>query len=184
MEKLKPWGLALKNLLNASGLSQNALVKLADMDNNEFYRMCRGSRGPGVKQLDRVLRAMNRTWHDWADAYEAVKAETSKAPSRKAKVHPFPIQRQKALKLEEEETAEAEKKPYYDAKVEIPYDIMADIEKFLMTNPTQKEVDRFYREYLLKRFLPRADAVRKEFEAALKKGEAKKRKGQRTRGTA
>ena len=73
MEEIKPWGKALKNLLLASGLSQNAMVKRAKIENNEFYRMCRGPRGPGTKQLDKVLRAMGMTWYDWAEAFESVK---------------------------------------------------------------------------------------------------------------
>ena len=74
MEELKPWGTALKNLLLASGLSQNMMVKKAQIENNEFYRMCRGPRGPGTKQLDKVLGAMGMTWYDWAEAFESVKA--------------------------------------------------------------------------------------------------------------
>ena len=80
MEEIKPWGKALKNLLLASGLSQNVMVKRAKIENNEFYRMCRGPRGPGTKQLDKVLRAMGMTWYDWAEAFESVK---------KYKTHPL-----------------------------------------------------------------------------------------------
>ena len=77
MEEIKPWGKALKNLLLASGLSQNVMVKKAKIENNEFYRMCRGPRGPGTKQLDKVLRAMGMTWYDWAEAFESVKKYTA-----------------------------------------------------------------------------------------------------------
>ena len=85
MEEIKPWGKALKNLLLASGLSQNVMVKRAKIENNEFYRMCRGPRGPGTKQLDKVLRAMGMTWYDWAEAFESVnthKAHPLAAESR------------------------------------------------------------------------------------------------------
>ena len=85
MEEIKPWGKALKSLLLASGLSQNVMVKRAKIENNEFYRMCRGPRGPGTKQLDKVLRAMGMTWYDWAEAFESVK--TYKAPSLAAEPH-------------------------------------------------------------------------------------------------
>ena len=78
MEEVKPWGKALKNLLLASGLSQNAMVKRAKIENNEFYRMCRGPRGPGTKQLDKVLKAMGMTWYDWAEAFESVKTNKTR----------------------------------------------------------------------------------------------------------
>lgn len=76
MKPLQPWGAALKYLLEKTGQSQNEVVKRAEMDNNEFYRMCRGERGPGVRQLGRILEAMSLTWHDWAKAYESVRNGT------------------------------------------------------------------------------------------------------------
>ena len=95
MEEIKPWGKALKTLLLASGLSQNVMVKKAKIENNEFYRMCRGPRGPGTKQLDKVLKAMGMTWYDWAEAFESVK---------KYKAHPLAAEQRPSYGTGEEES--------------------------------------------------------------------------------
>ena len=146
MEEIKPWGKALKNLLLASGLSQNVMVKRAKIENNEFYRMCRGPRGPGTKQLDKVLRAMGMTWYDWAEAFESV---------QKYKPHPLAAEPHASYGTGNDEPD--------TFKLNIHFPLLLEIQ-----NKRGAELKKYLRRITLDQLFPNTDELKKQVRRAAK----------------
>ncbi len=68
MKDKTPWGVALDKLRDKRSLRSmetSGLIGIAQ------YKKMRASKlGPSVAVLDRWLKGMGYTWHDWASAYE------------------------------------------------------------------------------------------------------------------
>lgn len=77
-EPLTPWGkaletLRLRQLPQGKKFSKAALARAAQMQINEYNRICFVSKvGPSIVKLDRILKAMGASWHDWAETYEKI----------------------------------------------------------------------------------------------------------------
>ena len=93
------WGKILEHLRKWKGISQGDLSRRLVIGKDEYYRLCRSKRGPTIATLEKLLVGMNCTWHDWALAYETIKASsngksnlgshTVSAPAH----HPSPIRK-------------------------------------------------------------------------------------------
>ncbi len=82
-KQLTKYGRALLYLLDQTDLNQNKMCQKAGLAPNEFYRMCRGERGSGPRQFERVFEAMGFTWHDWAKAVDVAEGKKSPATVQK-----------------------------------------------------------------------------------------------------
>ena len=69
-----PWGKAIDRLLKVRNMTLGDLSKGLQRERTQVYRWrIKGSKGPTALSLTQVLDVIDATWHDWADAYEAVR---------------------------------------------------------------------------------------------------------------
>lgn len=90
-----PWGRVLEVLrVDKKDFSINQFERQKEFKRAEYRRMLFGSDGPSFSKMDRALRAMGCTWHDWAQVYEKMgfppfaKVPTQKEPAVRAKSPP------------------------------------------------------------------------------------------------
>ena len=79
-----PWGQAIGILLKQANCSRAKAAKLHLAPYSAFSQWKTSQQGPSVAVLDRLLKGLGLTWHDWARAFDSVPASPPRrSPQRK-----------------------------------------------------------------------------------------------------
>lgn len=88
---MQPWGRALEKLRGKGQPNELSIAELSrrvKRKRNQYTAMCRSPLGPSIENLGRYLKAMNKTWAQWAEVYEPL-AGKKKLVVRQLKVVPI-----------------------------------------------------------------------------------------------
>ena len=77
---MTPWGQAIAMLLKQANCSRAKAAQRHVAPYSAFSQWKTSRQGPSVAVLDRLLRGLGLTWHDWAQTYESI-PPTHRAPS-------------------------------------------------------------------------------------------------------
>lgn len=64
------WVKSLEELRTARKISKNQLQERGIITRSQYNTMLKAKKGPRIDVLERVLRGIGVTWHQWADVYE------------------------------------------------------------------------------------------------------------------
>ena len=99
-QTITPWGQAIATLLTQANCSRRKAAQRQLAPYSAFSQWKTSRQGPCVVVLDRLLRGLGLTWHDWARVYESLPGSRQghrRSCRRKAQTPvPFP---QRTLRL-------------------------------------------------------------------------------------
>lgn len=74
-DEIKSWGIALERLREDRGIAKTELCYRARMGLPEYRVICHElKKGPSVETLGRLLEALECSWGEWGNIYDAVQA--------------------------------------------------------------------------------------------------------------
>ncbi len=101
-ESATAWGQAIEALLRRAQCSRRKAAQRRLAPYSAFSQWKTSQNGPSVAVLDRLLRGLGLTWHDWAQVFESLPISHSDRQPRARKQtnrKPVPSSGSQALRL-------------------------------------------------------------------------------------